>query len=126
MTDWIAADSQYIWHPFTQHGTETPPPVIASAQGASLFDENGREILDLISSWWTSIHGHAHPALNKALADQAATLEHVMFAGFTHKPAVTLAAKLAGLLPGDLSKVFYSDNGSTAVEVALKLAYQFW
>jgi adenosylmethionine-8-amino-7-oxononanoate aminotransferase len=91
-----------------------------------LFDAEGREILDLISSWWTCTHGHAHPQLNQALARQAGQLEHVMFAGFTHEPAVNLATALAGLLPDDLSRVFFSDDGSTAVEVALKIAYQYW
>ncbi len=126
MTDWTAQDSHYIWHPFTQHQTERQPPVIVRAKGASLFDADGNEILDMISSWWTCIHGHAHPAINKALAAQAETMEHVMFAGFTHPAAAALAEKLAQALPGDLSKVFFSDNGSTAVEVALKLAYQYW
>ncbi len=126
MTDWTAQDSHYIWHPFTQHRTERQPPVIVRAKGASLFDADGNEILDMISSWWTCIHGHAHPAINKALAAQAETMEHVMFAGFTHPAAAALAEKLTQALPGDLSRVFFSDNGSTAVEVALKLAYQYW
>lgn len=126
MSHWQDKDARYIWHPFTQHATESTPPVIVSAKGASLFDEQGNEILDLISSWWTCIHGHAHPAINDALATQAATMEHVMFAGFTHPAAVALAEKLAHALPGDLNRVFFSDNGSTAVEVALKLAHQFW
>lgn len=126
MSDLQDKDKNHIWHPFTQHQTEAAPPVIVSAKGASLFDDNGNEILDLISSWWTCIHGHAHPAINAALATQAQTMEHVMFAGFTHPAASTLAEKLTKALPGDLGKVFFSDNGSTAVEVALKLAYQYW
>lgn len=126
MTDWTEKDRRYVWHPFTQHQTEAVPPVITSAKGASLFDENGREILDMISSWWTCVHGHSHPALNKALSDQVNRLDHVMFAGFTHPAAAGLAEKLADTLPGDLSRVFFSDNGSTAVEVALKLSYQYW
>lgn len=119
-------DAAYIWHPFTQHQTEATPPVITSAKGASLFDDQGNEIIDMISSWWTCVHGHSHPALNKALSDQAAAMEHVMFAGFTHKPAIALAEEIVGRLPGNLSKIFFSDNGSTAVEVALKLSYQYW
>jgi adenosylmethionine-8-amino-7-oxononanoate aminotransferase len=122
----IARDRRYVWHPYTQHGTEVEPTVIARAKGASLFDADGREILDLISSWWTCTHGHAHPKINAALARQAEEMEHVMFAGFTHAPAVNLAEKLAGLLPSDLNRVFFSDDGSTSVEVALKIAYQSW
>lgn len=124
--DVIARDRRYVWHPYTQHGTEGEPTVIARGMGASLFDAEGREILDLISSWWTCTHGHSHPKINAALTRQAEELEHVMFAGFTHAPAVDLAERLAGLLPGDLNRVFFSDNGSTAVEVAIKIAYQSW
>jgi len=124
--DVIARDKRYVWHPYTQHGTEVDPTVIARAKGASLFDADGREILDLISSWWTCTHAHAHPKINAALARQAEQMEHVMFAGFTHAPAVDLAETLAGLLPGDLNRVFFSDDGSTSVEVALKIAYQSW
>ena len=124
--DVIARDRRYVWHPYTQHGTEGEPTVIARGKGACLFDAEGREILDLISSWWTCTHGHSHPKINAALTRQAEELEHVMFAGFTHAPAVDLAERLAGLLPGDLNRVFFSDNGSTAVEVAIKIAYQSW
>jgi adenosylmethionine-8-amino-7-oxononanoate aminotransferase len=122
----LARDRQYVWHPFTQHGTETEPIVLAGAKGASLFDADGNELLDLVSSWWTCTHGHSHPKLNAALAEQARQFEHVMFAGFTHRPAADLAAALAGVLPGDLSRVFFSDDGSTSVEVAIKIAYQYW
>jgi len=125
VSDTLGKDRKYIWHPFTQHRTEREPVAVTSGKGASLFDENGKEILDLISSWWTSIHGHAHPALVSALSEQAAALEHVMFGGFTHAPAARLAENLVGILPGDLSRVFFSDNGSTSVEVALKMAYQY-
>ena len=124
--DVVARDRRHIWHPYTQHGTAGDPLLITGARGASLFDAQGREILDLIASWWTCTHGHAHPKLNEALARQANEIEHVMFAGFTHEPAVNLATALAEILPGDLSRVFFSDDGSTAVEVALKIAYQYW
>jgi adenosylmethionine-8-amino-7-oxononanoate aminotransferase len=124
--DVIARDRRHIWHPYTQHGTEAEPTVIARAKGASLFDAQGREILDLISSWWTCTHGHAHPKINAALACQADEMEHVMFAGFTHAPAAELAERLSNLLPGDLNRVFYSDDGSTSVEAAIKIAYQSW
>lgn len=126
MNDWITKDRRYTWHPFTQHATERDSIVVTSARGACLYTQDGQEILDLISSWWTCLHGHTHPMLNQALCDQAATMEHVMFAGFSHPPAIDLSEKLAALLPGDLNRVFFSDNGSTAVEVALKLAYQYW
>ena len=122
----LARDRRHVWHPFTQHGTEGEPTIVTRAKGASLFDAQGREILDLISSWWTCTHGHSHPALNAALARQAELFPHVMFASFTHEPAVDLATTLARLLPGDLSRVFFSDDGSTSVEVALKIAYQYW
>ncbi len=122
----LARDKRHVWHPFTQHGTEADPIVIARAKGASLFTAEGKEILDLVASWWTCTHGHSHPKINAALAKQASLFEHVMFAGFTHAPAVDLAAAIAKLLPGDLSRVFFSDDGSTSVEVALKIAYQYW
>ena len=122
----LARDKRHVWHPYTQHGTESDPIVIARAKGASLFDAEGKEILDLISSWWTCTHRHSHPKLNAALAEQARKFEHVMFAGFTHQPAADLAASLAAILPGDLNRVFFSDDGSTSVEVALKIAYQYW
>ncbi|MGA7545514.1 MAG: adenosylmethionine--8-amino-7-oxononanoate transaminase [Methyloceanibacter sp.] len=124
--DLLARDRRHVWHPFTQHGTAGDPLVIARARGASLFDASGREILDLISSWWTCTHGHSHLKLNEALARQAALFPHVMFAGFTHQPAVDLATALSALLPSDLGRVFFSDDGSTSVEVALKIAYQYW
>ncbi len=122
----LARDKRHVWHPFTQHGTEADPIVIARAKGASLFTAEGKEILDLVASWWTCTHGHSHPKINAALAKQASLFEHVMFAGFTHAPAVDLAAAITKLLPGDLSRVFFSDDGSTSVEVALKIAYQYW
>ncbi len=124
--DVLARDRRHVWHPFTQHGTESEPIVLTGAKAASLFDADGHEILDLVSSWWTCTHGHSHPKINAALAEQASLFEHVMFAGFTHRPAVDLAQAVAKLLPGDLSKVFFSDDGSTSVEVALKIAYQYW
>ncbi|MGH7124115.1 MAG: aminotransferase class III-fold pyridoxal phosphate-dependent enzyme, partial [Stellaceae bacterium] len=123
--DILARDRRHVWHPFTQHGTEGEPIVLTGAKGASLFDAGGNEILDLVSSWWTCTHGHSHPRLNAALAEQASRFEHVMFAGFTHAPAANLAASVAGVLPGDLGRVFFSDDGSTSVEVALKIAYQY-
>jgi adenosylmethionine-8-amino-7-oxononanoate aminotransferase len=106
--------------------TAPAPLPIVRAEGIWLYTEDGRRILDGISSWWVNIHGHAHPQLNAALAAQARELEHVVFAGCTHRPGVELAERLIEILPRGLSRVFYSDNGSTAVEVALKLAIQYW
>jgi len=119
-------DARYIWHPYTQHATEHDPILLAGAKGTNLITVDGREILDLVSSWWTCIHGHAHPEINAALARQADAMEHVMFGGFTHAPAIRLAERLSEILPEDLSRVFFSDNGSTSVEVALKMAFQYW
>lgn len=124
--DLIALDKRHIWHPFTQHKTECDPIAIERAEGALLYDIDGNEILDLISSWWTITHGHSHPPLVAALTTQGAKLSHVMFSGFTHEPAVRLATELTRKLGAPLSKMFFSDNGSTAVEVALKVAFQYW
>jgi len=124
--DPVDIDRRHIWHPYTQHENEHDPILVTRAKGATLITEDGREILDLVSSWWTCVHGHAHPELNAALARQAETMEHVMFGGFTHSSAIDLAERLSDLLPEDLSRVFFSDNGSTSVEVALKIAFQYW
>jgi len=126
MTSLVDLDRKYVWHPFTQEQTAPPPLPVKSARGASLFLEDGREILDMACSWWVTVHGHSHPKIAAAVGRQAATLEHVIFAGFTHEPAVRLAESLINALPRPLSRVFYSDNGSTAVEVALKMAWQYW
>lgn len=126
MTNIIDLDRRHVWHPYTQHQTERDPVEVTHGDGAVLFDAEGQKIVDMISSWWTCIHGHAHPEINRALSEQASRVAHVMFSGFTHRPGVELAAKLAEVLPGDLNKVFFSDDGSTAVEVALKMAYQYW
>ena len=122
----MALDRAHVWHPFTQEQTAPDPVVITRGEGARLETADGRELLDMISSWWVNLHGHAHPYLARAIADQAARLEQVIFAGYTHEPAVRLAERLTQRLPGDLSRVFFSDDGSTAVEVALKLAIQYW
>jgi adenosylmethionine-8-amino-7-oxononanoate aminotransferase len=122
----VDRDRAVLWHPYTQMLTAAPPLAISRAQGVYLYTEDGRKILDGISSWWVNIHGHSHPKLNAALAAQARELEHVLFAGCTHRPAVELAERLIDLLPPGMARVFYSDNGSTAVEVALKLALQYW
>lgn len=119
-------DAAVIWHPFTQMHTAPLPIPIARAEGSLLFDVDGRSYLDMISSWWVNLHGHAHPYIAERVSQQLRTLEHVIFAGFTHEPAVELAERLLTILPDNQRRVFYSDNGSTAVEVALKMAFQYW
>jgi len=119
-------DQQVIWHPYTQHKQMIPPVPIVYGKGALLFDESGNAYIDAISSWWVNIHGHAHPYIAEKIYEQARILEHVIFTGFTHEPAVLLAERLLPLLPGDFSRIFYSDNGSTAVEVAIKMSIQYW
>ncbi len=119
-------DRACVWHPFTQMRTAHPPIPIVRAKGVYLYAEDGSRYLDAISSWWVNLHGHAHPYIIKKITAQAEALEHVIFADFTHAPAVELASRLLQILPGSFSKVFYSDNGSTAVEVALKIALQYW
>ncbi|WP_205503970.1 adenosylmethionine--8-amino-7-oxononanoate transaminase [Rufibacter psychrotolerans] len=121
-----ARDQQVNWHPYTQMQTAPPPIGVVRGEGALLFTEDGKEYIDAVSSWWVNIHGHAHPHIAERVSQQLRTLEHVIFAGFTHAPAVELSERLLKLLPVNQSKVFYTDNGSTAVEVALKMALQFW
>jgi adenosylmethionine-8-amino-7-oxononanoate aminotransferase len=115
-----------VWHPFTQHALAPPPPVIERGEGAWLVTDDGRHILDGISSWWVTTHGHNHPRIMAAIRAQTEKLDQVIFANFTHKPAEDLAAALLDIVPKGLAHVFYSDSGSTAVEVALKMALGFW
>jgi adenosylmethionine---8-amino-7-oxononanoate aminotransferase len=119
-------DRRVIWHPYTQHKDFLPPIPILQGKGSLLFDETGKSYIDAISSWWVNLHGHSHPYIAERLYQQALRLEQVIFTGFTHEPAVRLAERLLPILPGDFSRIFYSDNGSTAVEVAIKMAIQFW
>src|SRR5207248_3058656 len=119
-------DKKVLWHPYTQMQTASPPIAIVRGEGSYLFDENGYKYIDAISSWWTNLHGHSHPHIAKKVAEQIQTLDHVLFAGFTHEPAIQLAERLLTYLPSNQEKIFYSDNGSTAVEVALKMAFQYW
>jgi adenosylmethionine-8-amino-7-oxononanoate aminotransferase len=121
-----ARDKQVIWHPFTPQKYMSDPIPIAKGEGSYLIDTDGNRYLDAISSWWVTLHGHAHPYIAEKLYEQAKTLEQVIFAGFTHEPAVWLAERLLGHLPGPFARVFYSDNGSTSTEVALKMALQYW
>jgi len=125
VTNLSSDDQKYIWHPFTQMQTAEAPIPVIRGEGVYLYTEDGKKILDAISSWWVSIHGHAHPYIIEKVTKQLQSLEHVMFAGFTHSGAVQLAKRLIHLLPNKIERIFYSDNGSTAVEVALKMAFQF-
>lgn len=115
-----------VWHPFTQHALQPDATLIAQGEGAWLTTADGRRILDAISSWWVVTHGHRHPAIVAAIKAQADKLDQVIFAGFTHQPAEELAEKLIAIAPPGLSHVFFSDSGSTAVEVALKMALGYW
>ncbi|MGM0582717.1 MAG: adenosylmethionine--8-amino-7-oxononanoate transaminase [Bacteroidota bacterium] len=124
--NWLERDSESIWHPFTQLVNGFEHIMVEKAEGMYLHTSDGRKIMDAISSWWVNLHGHSHPKIAEAVAKQAQNLEHVIFAGFTHAPAIELAEKLLSILPDNQSKIFYSDNGSTANEVALKMAFQYW
>src|SRR5947209_1435193 len=115
-------DRSFIWHPFTQMKTARNPIPIVRAKGLYLYAEDGSCYLDGISSWWVNLHGHGNPYIIEKIKSQLDVLQHVIFADFTHQPAIELAERLLAILPGRMSKVFYSDNGSTAVEVALKMA----
>lgn len=119
-------DKKAIWHPFTPLLQDLPLLPVTRAKGAYLYTEDGQEILDAISSWWVNLHGHGNEYIAEAVSKQARELEHVIFAGFTHEPAVKLAEGLLQILPANQAKIFFSDNGSTAVEVALKMALQYW
>jgi len=119
-------DSQFLWHPYTQHKTAALPIAIKKGEGALLWDENNKEYIDAIASWWVNPYGHSNPFIADAIYKQLTTLEHVLFGGFTHEPAVVLAEKLIEILPNNQQKLFFSDNGSTAVEVAIKVALQYF
>jgi len=118
-------DREYVWHPYSSLQGKQDNIVVTSASGVFLNTEDGRAIIDAVSSWWVNIHGHAHPYLAQKIAAQASVMEHVIFAGFTHPQAIQLAERLLQILPGGQKKIFFSDNGSTAVEVAVKLAIQY-
>ena len=115
-----------IWHPFTQHGLSEPIPLVTEARGALLKTDDGRTVIDAISSWWVTTHGHSHPRIMNAMAEQAQCLDQIIFAGWTHQPAEDVAAGLRAIMPSSLTRVFFSDSGSTSVEVALKMALGYW
>ena len=120
----IARDRAVNWHPYSQMKTTQHIPIV-SGKGAYLYAADGKAYLDAVSSWWVTIHGHAHPYIAERVYQQLLSLEQVIFAGFTHEPAIELGERLLKLLPSSQEKVFYSDNGSTAVEVALKMCIQY-
>jgi adenosylmethionine-8-amino-7-oxononanoate aminotransferase len=127
-TSLIDADRCHLWHPFTQQRaweTEEPPVVIEHAEGSSIYDTDGRAYIDGVSSLWCNVHGHRHPRIDAAISAQLGRVAHSTMLGLTHEPAIALAEKLVAIAPDGLTRVFYSDSGSTAVEVALKMAYQF-
>jgi len=128
MNTLIQNDLKYIWHPYTQMKDcrEFPPILIERAKGIKLYDMDGKFYYDTISSWWCNVHGHNHPKIKSAIKRQLDKLEHVLFAGFTHEPAIELAERLVAIAPKPIKKVFFSDNGSTAVETALKMSFQYW
>lgn len=119
-------DQEYLWHPYTQHKTAAPPIAITRGQGALLWDDNNKEYIDAIASWWVNPYGHSNKFIADAIYKQLTTLEHVLFGGFTHEPAILVAEKLMAILPDNQKKIFFSDNGSTAVEVAIKVALQYF
>ena len=126
MSDWLTPGLDHIWLPYTQMATAPTPLSVVATEGVRIRLADGRELIDGISSWWTACHGYNHPHIRAAVERQFATLPHVMFAGLVHEPALRLAQRLAKLLPGDLDRVFFTESGSVAVEVALKMAIQYW
>lgn len=122
----VERDRHYLWHPYTQHKTAAAPIAIRKGEGALVWDENNKEYIDAIASWWVNPYGHSNKFIADAIYKQLTTLEHVLFGGFTHEPAVLLAERLMAILPDNQKKIFFSDNGSTAVEVAIKVALQYF
>jgi adenosylmethionine-8-amino-7-oxononanoate aminotransferase len=123
---WLTAGAPHVWRPYCQMKTAPPPLAVASAAGCRLILEDGRELVDGISSWWTACHGYGHPHIRAAVEAQLGKAAHVMFGGLAHEPAYRLATRLAAMLPGDLDHVFFAESGSVSVEIAMKMALQFW
>ena len=126
MSDLSRKDKQFVWHPFTQHQTSGNPLEIVKAEGVYLYDSEGKSYIDANSSWWVNTHGHAHPHIGDAINKQFYSVDHIVFAGATHPKAVELAERITKALPAHFQKVFFSDNGSTAVEIGLKMTIQYW
>jgi adenosylmethionine---8-amino-7-oxononanoate aminotransferase len=124
--DWFAEGLAHVWLPYAQMKTAAPPLPVVRTDGCRITLADGRELIDGIASWWTACNGYNHPHIRRAVERQLATMPHVMFGGLAHEPALTLARRLAALLPGDLDRVFFSESGSVSVEVAMKMAVQFW
>lgn len=126
MPDWLSSGYPHIWLPYTQMRNALPPQPVIGAEGCRIKLADGRELIDGISSWWSACHGYSHPHILASVEKQLKTLPHIMFGGLAHEAAYTLAKRLAAITPGDLTRVFFSDSGSVAVEVALKMAIQYW
>lgn len=126
MEELLKKDHDNIWHPFTPLKGQASPVLIEKAKGVYLYKSDGQKIIDAVSSWWVSIHGHGNDHIADAVGHQVREMEHIIFAGFTHKPAIQLSENLLSVLPSNQDKIFFSDNGSTAVEVAIKMAFQYW
>nr|VFK24505.1 MAG: adenosylmethionine-8-amino-7-oxononanoate aminotransferase [Candidatus Kentron sp. MB]VFK30736.1 MAG: adenosylmethionine-8-amino-7-oxononanoate aminotransferase [Candidatus Kentron sp. MB]VFK75327.1 MAG: adenosylmethionine-8-amino-7-oxononanoate aminotransferase [Candidatus Kentron sp. MB] len=126
LPNWVESDRKYVWHPYSAMGADLPIFPVRSATGTRITLQDGRELVDGMSSWWCAIHGYNHPVLNRAIAEQLEDMAHVMFGGLTHRPAATLAEQLVSLTPDPLQTVFFADSGSVSVEVALKMAIQYW
>jgi adenosylmethionine---8-amino-7-oxononanoate aminotransferase len=124
--DWYAAGLPHVWLPYAQMKTAAPPLAVARTAGCRIILADGRELIDGIASWWTACHGYNHPHIREAVIRQAGIMPHVMFGGLVHEEALRLAHRLAAMLPGDLERVFFSESGSVAVEIGLKMAIQFW
>src|SRR3954453_22601919 len=125
-SDWPAAGLDHVWLPYTQMKTARMPLPVVRTQGSRIVLADGRELIDGIASWWTACHGYNHPHIHAAVERHLALMPHVMFGGLANEPALTLARRLATLLPGDLERVFFSESGSVAVEVAMNMAVQYW
>lgn len=125
MQDWISLDKEHLWHPFDVF-RNTDNIFVERSEGLYLYTSDGRTMKDMVSSWWTNLHGHNHPYIVRAIQQQAEKLSHIIFSGFTHEPAIQFAKRLLPHLPGKMEKLFLSDNGSTAVEVGIKMAIQYW
>lgn len=125
-SDWFAHGAAHVWRPYCQMKTAPPPLAVARTEGARIVLEDGRALVDGVASWWTACHGYNHPHIRAAVQAQLETAPHVMFGGLAHAPAYRLAARLAALLPGDLDHVFFAESGSVSVEIAMKMALQYW